>query len=120
MRCSLDAGLFSGEGADDRNHEALAVQCLDYAHDPKSEKTQAEKEVKDRYQKRREEHGNHRDDHHRNPKDYPRNKEEDGLPGVEANVWALVVRRHGQEDDGRNERDVGKRSGTVVRETGWS
>ena len=45
--------------------------------------------------------------------------ENEGLPGVESHIGSLVVAPDGQEEDGRDGREVGERADGIVRETGF-
>src|ERR1035441_2932757 len=92
--------------------ETFAVERLDQHDDPKDEQSQ-------RHQQRQEasepaDDRNPADNHEPNVDHEPGDEQEDRLPGVEANYGLLVIGRDDQEDDRRDDGDVGKAGGGVV------
>ena len=113
----LFVGLLLGQTAYYRQHEALAIEGADKDDDQDDEEGEIDKLP--------ERQGEEEDcweqilhDTDQNVNHRPSNKEEDRLPGMEANIRAVLEGRDDQEDDCRNDGDVGNAGGGVVGEAG--
>jgi len=112
----LGPSLLLGEISNDRHLEAFTVKGVDHHNEPEDE----EQETHHRPQKQidQAEEGQPANNVENDIDCNPGNAQEDGLPGVEAHVGVLVEGFNDEEDDRRNERNVGKSAGSIVREAG--
>ena len=108
--------LLLGEASDERHLETFTVKGVDHHHEPENE----EQEAHHRPQKQIEQTDEGQPANHvQNDIDCnPDNTQEDGLPGMEADIGVLVEGLKDKEDDRRDERNVGKSAGGIVREAG--
>jgi hypothetical protein len=104
----LRAGLLGGEFADDGQLEAFTLEGFEQQDDPDNQ----EPERNERHEDPADD-GDQRED---NVDGESRDTEEDRLPGMELDVRVPVVGLDDQEDDRRNDGDIGERAGSVVRE----
>ena len=90
--------LLLGEVADERQLVAFPFEGLEQHNDPRHKK--------DEHANREDEPTQDRDDGDNADRE-PANVQEDGLPGMEADQGLLVVGRNHEEDDGRDDSDLG-------------
>src|ERR1035437_8363608 len=113
----LPVGLLLGQPADDGQLDALAVEGVDEHDEPDDE----EDEI-DKLPQRQGEEDDGWDEilHDLDQNVYyrPGNEEEDRLPGMEADIGTSLEGFDDQENDCRDDGDVGDAAGGVVREAG--
>ena len=117
-RCGLALGLLHGEVADDGQLEPLTLAGFEDGNQPQDKEAETESNLEQGKQEQNQakagdEGDAHRHDHDHDPQGNPDNGKADGLEGVEANDGRLVVRLHDQEEDGRDDCDVGDGGGCV-------
>src|SRR5256885_8545692 len=108
------ACLFFGDVADYGQFEHLALIRLDKEEQP-------DREFRDRDQRPNKQaeqsHEGNRGDHRKsNPEDDASHAEEEGLKGVETDKTVTVVGLHHEENDRRNESDIGEKARNVIGE----
>src|SRR5438874_6727306 len=108
------ACLFFGDVADYGQFEHLALIRLDKEEQP-------DREFRDRDQRPNKQaeqsHEGNRGDHRKsNPQDDASHAEEQGLKGVETDKTVTVVRLYHEENDRRNDSDIGEKARNVIGE----
>src|ERR1035437_3701387 len=119
----LALGLLLGEVAYDRQLEPLALAGFEDRHNPQNEEPNADHKLEEWKQEEndpdtRYQGNDHRQHGEHNPQGNPDHGEADGLEGVKAHQGDLFVGVDDEEDDGRNDGDVGESRGGVGREAG--
>jgi len=111
----LAVGLLLGEVAEDGQFEELAVEGADKDDDQDDEEGEIDKLPQGQGE---EEHCGDEilHDLDENVDHRPGNVKEDRLPGMEADIGASLEGLEDQEDDGRNDGDVGDAASGIVRE----
>jgi len=114
----LALGLFHGEVTDNGQFEPLAFAGFQDGDDPQGEETEADHHLKHgKHKEDQAKTGYHGDEHRQNQEDHPNGKpghgESDGLEGVEADQRDPVVGFDDEEEDRRDDGDVGERGGGV-------